>query len=286
MDSPHAQRKALVLMLVLVLGITTFERANTIAQFLDNERNTASVFNPIADFLGISVSGENVDTDSSYTSPNAHASNSTEAVQNGGDAGFGLIPLNSPYPGSVPSSYRSGDTVQRGEAAATPKPIRGNAPMLFCLPDIVDGEEEAIVMWACRDGAYKATGSNFETEDETIGSVRVQPAVDTIYTLTCINNLPNTERTAAECTIAVAKPALAIIATPGRTSRGGMVTLAWKTKDTNSCVVTSNGHPAFERIGIEGEALLPTIVQNTIVTLTCETVTGIVEERSVTVRVQ
>lgn len=281
MNGSHTQLKALVLMLVLVLGITVFERADTIAQYLDNERNTANIFNPVANFLGIPIGGSSGSSNYNSLNPSGQGG----SANNDGDVGFDSIPLNSPSPTNAVNNDLTGAASSGGGTASTSGSIRGAAPTFLCLPKVVDGGEEAIVMWACRDGAYKATASGFETGDETIGSVRVNPSTDTTYALTCVNDVAGVDNTTGECTVEVANPALALIATPSRTSRGGTVTLSWKTKDTNSCVVTSDQHPSFERRGTEGDALSPSLISNTVFTLTCETVTGVVEERSITVGV-
>ncbi|MBL4644571.1 MAG: hypothetical protein JKX80_01760, partial [Candidatus Pacebacteria bacterium] len=175
---------------------------------------------------------------------------------------------------------------QTNTPAVTPTPptIKNSTPTLLCLPDPIKPGEDVLIMWACRDDAYKTTAENFDTDEAVIGSVHVNPTKDTTYTLTCVNNR-TTDTTAATCTIDVANPALAIIATPRRATRGGTVSLSWKTTDTNSCVLSSSNHPNFEKRGIEGDVVSPSLTTNTTFTLTCETTTGVLEERSVGVLV-
>ena len=282
MRDTHTQLKALVLMLIFILGVTVFERADTIAYYLNSEQNVANIFNPVAAFLGIPVGR----SDGGGREPQYESLTPTTAAPNDGDAGFAPIPLNSPSP-DVAANKDLRERIAASDAGTSASgSLGGSAPTFLCLPDVVDGGEEAILMWACRDDAYKAVGEGFDTGDATIGAARVAPSQDTTYTLTCVNNVAEKDNTVGECAVRVAKTALALIATPSRTSRGGTVTLSWKTKDTNSCVVTSDRHPSFERSGIEGDAVSPALTTNTIFTLTCESVTGVIEERSITVSVR
>ena len=157
--------------------------------------------------------------------------------------------------------------------------LSNRSPTLLCLPDPVEGGEEAMLMWACRDASNRAEGVNFDTQGETIGSIRVTPEVTTTYTLSC------SEGTSSLCTIDVIRPALAIIATPSRVTRGGTVELAWQSKDTASCRVSILRGGVFSRIGTSGSAVSPTLFEDTDVVLTCETRTGRIKERVITVEV-
>jgi len=295
MKSNHTQLKALALMLVLILGFTVFERADSITASLDGESYTANIFNPVAAFLGIQTGGN---SDSNYNSLQTY--DPLDPAQNDGDAAFRAIPddpygggpvINTPAPVNTSNSNSNTSSSGGGSAnveysnQATNVAFNSRTPTLICVPNIVDEGEEVIIMWACRDGAYKATSSNLATEDTTVGSVRVTPTVDTTYTLECVNNMDDVDNTSASCEVEVAKPALAIIATPRSVSSGGTTAISWKTKDTNSCVVSSDNHRNFQKRGVEGEAVSPTLTTNTVFTVKCETVTGVIEERSVSVGV-
>lgn len=293
MKGTHTQLKTLAFMLVLILGFTVFERADSITAYLDSERHTAGIFNPVAAFLGIQLGGNNNSNSSSNSQYDSlQTYDPLDPAQNDGDAAFAGIPddpfggssiiINTPAPNT--SSLGGGaNTVQSGIGTTTA--LDSRSPTLICVPNTVDEGEEVIVMWACRDGAYKATGTNFDTNDATIGSMRATPSVDTTYTLECVNDLEDIDNTSATCEIEVAKPALAIIATPRSVASGGTVSISWKTNDTNSCVVSSDKHRAFEKRGIEGDAVSPSLIINTVFTVTCETITGVIEERSVSVGV-
>ena len=139
-------------------------------------------------------------------------------------------------------------------------------------------------MWGCRDQATKAQGNNFETDEQTVGSTRVRPTTDTTYTVSCIT--PDSDvQTESSCTVDVVKPAIALLSTPQKVSRGGTVVLSWKTVDISSCVLTSSEHSNFSREGISGDAVSPTLTRGTTFVLTCETLTGVIEERTLGVEV-
>lgn len=276
MNATHTQLKALVLMLVLVVGITTFERVDSIARYLDNDQHTANIFNPVAAFLGIQT-GQSTET---TNQPAGGYTGSNDGDGLGGAASLLTTPV--PVTGAGNTLVDSSQTTQSGAAGGS---LANRTPTLICLPGVIDEGEEVLVMWACRDGAHTTSSDTIATDGKTIGSVRVRPGVDTTYTIVCENDIPDADNTSAECRVDVSNPALAIIATPSRAQQGGTVTLSWKTKDTNSCYVTSDSHSNFERRGIEGDALSPRLTRNTTFTLTCETITGVLEERSVTVGV-
>jgi len=276
----NTQLKTLALLLILVFGVTVMERADTLVVYLASERATAGIFNPVATFLGIDVGSSNSDYESLQTY------DPLDPANNDGDKFFDEIPddpfgINTP----PPVSDSQNTVVQSSSGATTNTALSSRAPTLTCVPNVVSGGEEVIVMWACRDGAHTATSTAFDTDGETIGSTRVTPTEDTTYTIECINDLEDTDNTAASCEIGVASPALAIIATPNSAERGGTVTLSWRAQDVNSCIVTSDQHRSFERNGEEGDVLSPTLIQNTTFTLTCESVTGAIEERAVSVGV-
>lgn len=277
MNSSHTQLKAIVLMLILVLGITSFERVESISAFLNSEEHTASVFNPIASFLGIPM-GQGQSLNEDQRSEQADMGGSDGDY----DTGIGSF-LVTPAP--VNDSENSlGASSGSSSSSASGGTLANRTPTLICLPSVIDEGEEALIMWACRDGAHTATSDTIATDGKTVGAVRVRPGEDTTYVLTCENDIADVDNTSAECHIDISKPALAIIATPSSVAQGGTVTLSWKTKDTESCFVTSEAGN-FERRGVEGDAVSPRLVRNTTFKLTCETITGVLEERSVTVGV-
>jgi len=163
--------------------------------------------------------------------------------------------------------------------------IKNATPTLLCLPDPVSAGEDAIIMWACRDGAYTTQGENFDTGEKMIGSTIVSPNEDTLYSVTCINK-EEAENTSASCEINVANPALALVTTPTSVKRGEKVSITWRTNDIKSCALTSKAFPSFEKNGIEGEVVSPRLTTHTVFTLSCETDTGQLEEKKVSVFVQ
>lgn len=294
MNTLQTQLKAVVIMLVLVLGLTVFERADSIAAFLDNEQHTANIFNPVATFLGIP-------TGNNDRGPNYDSLQTREPVgsqDNDGDRYFLSTPddpfgdnggsfVNTPAPGrgNPNTEFVGGSTGGSVSQGGAPRSISNRPPELLCVPGIINEGEEALIMWACRDEAYMSVSETIDTESKTVGAMRVHPTEDTTYDIICINDIPEVDDTAASCTIEVAQPALALIATPSSAARGNNVTLSWKTVDTAECVLSSSEHPAFTRRGTEGDASSPALYEDTIFTLMCETAAGTLEERDIEVHV-
>ncbi len=273
MTRSNIQLKALVVMIIFILGFSIFERSDITTAVLDSERLTASVFNPVAIFLGIRSRAES--NSSSNTSPSSSQ----------GEGARRNVIINTPSPSTNRSAAGLVQGIVDSFTASIGISLKTRAPTLVCAPNTIAQGEEVIVMWACRDQAYKAVSESFDTNDDTIGSVRITPEGDTTYTVGCINNIENTENTSATCEVNMAQSALAVVATPSVVSRGGTVALSWKTKDTNSCVLTSNIYSNFEKRGTAGDAVSHPLTENTIFTLTCETIAGLLKERKVSVGV-
>jgi len=285
MDKTHLQLKTLALLLVLIFGITLFERADVIVAYIESGQNTANIFNPVMTFLGIQTN--NNSGKKGYESLQTY--DPLDPLQNDGDKFFDEISDDPFSAGSIINTPapvgNAQNTVIQTSAATTNTSLNNRTPTLTCVPNKIGGGEEVIVMWACRDSAHTATSTNINTGGDVIGATRVTPEEDTTYTIECVNNIEDVDNTSASCEVDVANPALAIIATPRSIGRGGTVTLSWQAKDVNSCLVTSDKHRSFEKRGEEGDALSPTLIENTTFTLTCEVITGAIEERSVSVGV-
>lgn len=239
----------------------------------------------ISSFLGVTPTQQNLgclpqissfgsggNTASNSSSGGTSESSSVDSSKNDAD-GINKFSLNS----AVDSLISAQSTTNTS--------IRNATPTLLCLPDPVNEGEDVIIMWACRDGAYKTQGGNFETGEKLIGSTTVSPSSDTTYTVTCINK-EEVNNTSASCGIAVANPALALVTTPTSVKRGEKVSITWRTSDIKSCTLTSKNFPSFEKSGIEGEVVSPRLTAHTVFTLSCETVTGQLEEKKVSVFVQ
>tara|TARA_B100000508_G_scaffold78050_1_gene60667 strand:- start:4046 stop:5638 length:1593 start_codon:yes stop_codon:yes gene_type:complete len=276
-------------------------------------QNNSKGGNPIASFLGIPQSPQTTGgvsrTSPGYSSPGSSPTSGTEGDL-GRRSGGSFAPERQSTPGFVSGSAAGAEPVGENllpnqtsplkpinfsntptspaSAVTTGSPvtIQNNTPTILCLPNPVTPGEEALILWACRDGAYKTTGENFNTNGDLVGKTRVRPTRDTTYTLNCINNTPAVDNTAGACTIQVVNPQLALIATPRSATKGDSVALSWKTDDITSCILTSNKNENFKRSGTEGDAISLPMRETTTFTLTCETTTGVVEERSVEVRVQ
>ncbi len=266
MNSINTHVKALALLFVFVIGLTMVQQPGVFAQTEDNSQQTASIFNPIANFLGFS--GNN------NTESTASTTSNTPSLTGTLSSFFGI---NTPT-GQNDSSTTTAESVNTARMV-----LGGQTPILICVPSTVGAAEEVIVMWACRDEATSTEGDGFETDGETIGSVRVQPTEGTTYTVTCLNESTDTDDTAASCNVVVAEPALTITATPNAVPFGDTTVLAWSTTDTQSCTLTSDAHFGFKRNGTQGQITTPGITKDTTFTLTCESTSGLLVRTEVEV---
>jgi hypothetical protein len=249
--------------------------------------NNSGGQNPIASLLGIRTGGRTTgvsQTRTNYSTPEPNPS--SPGILDSGEK---------QVPDIAPAGQESDTLVVRPTARTSPlgetpddetESIKGADPTLFCLPSPVSAGEEALILWACRDTAYKTAGDNFETNGALIGTTRVTPTSDTTYTLECINDAPKVQNTVGSCTIEVANPQLALISTPRQTTRGGSVSISWQTTDTTSCILTSDADPNFSRNGTRGDSISPPLSKNTTFTLTCETATGAIKEQSIETEVR
>lgn len=265
MNSVNTHLKALALLVVFVVGLTLLQQPEVFAQTGSSQQQTASIFNPIANFLGLS-GGTGNDT------PETQSTSGTNSFTNALSSFFGV---------NTPTGQADTATTTTTNAARVV--LGGQTPILICVPSTVGAEEEVIIMWACRDEATSTESDEFETNGKTIGSVRVQPTEGNKYTITCVNETAGTNDTAASCNIVVAEPVLTITATPSAVPFGDTTVLAWSTTDTQACTLTSDAHFGFKRNGTQGQITTPGITKDTTFTLTCESISGLLVKTKVEV---
>ena len=289
MDTSVTYLRALALMLIVVFGFTVYDYSDELARAVQQETQSANIFNPVATFLGIGggTNTQQTNTDAQYQS--LQGDDGDAYFQSTGDfLGGGGPTVNTPAP------IQSTNTDLGGQAIVETNTIVGDTsgsldnrkPLLSCIPGVLSPGEEALVTWVCRDAAYKAVGTGFTTGNDVMGITRITASADTTLSLECVNDIEDTDSTTATCDIEVSTPGLAIIATPSRVARGSGTQLSWKTKDTTKCLVTSDAHPSYERSGTEGDVASPALFESKTFTLTCETLTGGVETRDIVVNLR
>lgn len=158
--------------------------------------------------------------------------------------------------------------------------ITGTQPALLCVPGVVVQGEPALLFYACGDASSRAEGVGFETSGAVAGKTTVYPDSPATFEIAC------SEGTSAQCSVDVIKPSLAIIATPSNTVRNRTVDISWRAEEVTDCIVRSNMHSTFSRRGITGDVVSPSISQNTIFTLVCETEVGTLIRDTVQVTVR
>lgn len=271
MYASSTQKRALALLVVIVLGVALYEHAG-MARAATPERNVANIFEPVAVFLGIRQNQTpEQPPQQEYASLQAQQQQQQQQSSRAAQSA------------NIRTSAGIAGTGNRSSTASGA--LNGATPTLVCAPNAAAANEEIIVLWACRDGARTTQGTGFDTGGAVIGGTRATLTEDTTYSVACINELPDTDNTTASCTVRFAQPTLTLSTTANSVSRGGSVTLSWDTDDTIRCILTSDRHPGFEREGRQGSASSPTLFQDTTFRLACETLTGIVEEERLTVDV-
>lgn len=270
MITSNTQLKALALLFIFVLGVVALENKETVSAMVVGEQQTANIFSPVAEFLGIQTGESNTSSSGDYVnSADNFFQNITDPL-NSGTTQTSQTTVNTPS-GTIYTS----NTNQTG---STNSALSSRSPALICIPPIIGISEETILMWACRDGAYTAEGENFDAEGALFGTIRVQPTEDTTYTLECINDISDTSNTGTSCVVNVAEPVLNFSTDTSSVAYGDPVNLTWDTVDTNSCLLTSDTHIGFTRRGTSGEVTTPGIVRDTTFTLTCESESGLLKK--------
>ena len=165
----------------------------------------------------------------------------------------------------------------------------GQAPTLTCMPNTVAPSEPALIFWQCLDSSQTASAVGFSTGDSSYGSVRVNPDVDTTYSLSCASGAY------AECNIDVVNSALALTVSTTTVPMWDTVELSWSALDVQNCELTSDDDSSmykdWSRHGA-CSAATPCVAQShditkeTVFTLSCTTLTGLDKETSVTVDVE
>lgn len=270
MNIPRTQIKALALLFVFVIAFSFSEYRTVVADGFSGQQG-ASVFDSLSTFLGIQTNNTNSNTnaDGDYVdNADAYFSNISDDPFNAASNQTNI---------NTPSANTGVQTTQVNQVGTGPLATRGVT--LICIPPVIGVSEDTILMWACRDSAHITTSENFDSAGETIGTIRVQPTEDTTYTIECVNDTDDIENTKASCIVNVAEPILTFSADSTSVDRGESVVLTWETTDVNSCLLTSDTHIGFTRRGTEGQVKTPAVLRDTIFRLTCESQSGLLEEK-------
>ncbi len=235
--------------LIVIVAFSVYDKAALFVQSpTQQERATASVLNAVEAFLGLGARGA---SESVPTTPTTQAADSIVETF-----------LNTP-------SYVT--PVARSVSAYAAQPL------LQCLPATITRGEPALIAWFCNEETYEAS---FETGGVAYGLQRVSPQKTTRYTLTCgaaASSIPYA------CTVTVIEPTAALRA-PNAVASGASANVYWSSVGTTSCTLSSDTNSTFTRSGVEGDVQTHAIYQPTTFTLVCETQSGGVLEKSVTVR--
>ncbi len=130
--------------------------------------------------------------------------------------------------------------------------------------------------WSSTD-ATACTGTGFDTERATAGSVAVSPAANTTFTLVCSNAAGGiAQRSVAVMALPV--PTVSLAADRGVVTRGQPITLTWSSTDAAACSASG-----FATEGATAGAVTVTRYATSTFTVTCRNAVGSASEQSVTV---
>lgn len=260
------QLTALLFMLMFVLGVTVFERADTVASFLESDDAIAATINPVSDFLGVGT------RDTSYGSTARVLSQpTTEETTSLWEKIRSII--------NTPNTTSAGDV--------STAPLSERTPLLLCIPDMVRKDETALVFWACRDGADTTRATGFNTDGLVVGSTRIDVTEGKTLTLDCVTNRDDDTftTTSASCVVQVVEPLISLTASAEAVTAGENVRVTWKTNGVQACVLRSDTDPNFVRSGIVGDVVY-NVRTDSKLTLTCDDITGLSVSDQILVRVR
>lgn len=193
--------------------------------------------------------------------------------------------------GSAPCDVAGGECAPdtRVSAPAAVASSRTTA-QISCQPKIADTGMTIGIAFGCTN-SVRSEGSGFSTDGTQWGATSTLiPAHLTTgtmtYTLSCIGAK---EVATASCEVQVVKPVLLLTAEPMQAAAGESATIAWVSKGTNDCMLTSPEQPELSQkykgsIGASGVVTTLPISEDTRVTLSCTTDGGSTKEVTTTVR--
>lgn len=241
-----------------------------------NSSNSSGTTNPIASFLGLgnSPSGSS-GTSASGSSGGSGTQSSGVSTNTNTTSDASVIAQTDAI---ISNAYGDVSYVTPVSAVAN-----SNTEQLLCLPALTQANEPALLAWYCPSGV--AASTNFTTDDTSYGLIEITPAETTTYSLTCNARTDTATPTEHTCTITIINPSLAL-QSPDAVTAGASANIYWSSIDTTACTLTSNTNSTFRRVGISGDIQSHAIYEDTTFTLECETKSGSLISKEVSVGVE
>jgi hypothetical protein len=152
---------------------------------------------------------------------------------------------------------------------------------ISCRPEVADVGMQVAVSFACAN-SVASSGNGFSTNNQMSGSATPTIEVPTIGTTNAIFGVTcskDGKTDTAQCTIAINKTSMVLIANPKNVESGAQANVGWVTSGMQECTISSPTLASFttENAGntaTSGVAKTPTLVEDTEFELTCTTKSG------------
>jgi hypothetical protein len=161
---------------------------------------------------------------------------------------------------------------------------------ISCRPEVADVGMQVAVSFACAN-SVASSGNGFSTNNQMSGSATPTVAEPTIGTTNAIFGVTcskDGKTDTAQCTIAINKTSMVLIANPKNVESGAQANVGWVTSGMQECTISSPTLASFtaENAGntaTSGVAKTPVLVEDTEFELTCTTKSGDTKSAKTTV---
>lgn len=152
---------------------------------------------------------------------------------------------------------------------------------ISCRPEVADVGMKVAVSFACANSSVSA-GSGFSTNNQLSGSATPtieNPTIGTTNAIFGVTCSKEGKTDTAQCTVAINKTSIVLIANPKNVESGRQANIGWITSGMEKCTVSSPTLASFttENAGntaVSGVAKTPTLVEDTEFELTCTSKSG------------
>lgn len=163
---------------------------------------------------------------------------------------------------------------------------------ISCRPEVADVGMSIAVSFACANSSVSA-GNGFSTNNQMSGSATPtigEPTIGTANAIFGITCSKEGKTDTAQCTVAINKTSMVLIANPKNVESGKQANIGWITGGMQECAVSSPTLSDFtsENAGntaTSGVAKTPPLTEDAEFELTCTTKSGVVKTAKTTVEV-
>lgn len=164
---------------------------------------------------------------------------------------------------------------------------------ISCRPEVADVGMQVAVSFACANSSVSA-GNGFSTDNQMSGSATPtieNPTIGTTNAIFGVTCSKEGKTDTAQCTVAINKTSMVLIANPKNIESGAQANVGWVTSGMQECTISSPTLSGFtaENAGntaTSGVAKTPVLEADAEFELTCTTKSGVVKTAKTTVVVE